>query len=336
MSAVTAIKEKLPNLPSLGWFGGLMKREFIDHKIGFFWAPLFLAALMAIGILWGVSFGDAQIGNWDLDDIHISSDRGIVVDHMEYGIDKLNEMDLRSLRRALGLAMLALSFPILMIIPFVVGFGLLNCLYDDRKDRSYLFWKSMPVSDTKEVLSKLFAISVVGPAIIILIAAVVQVFAQIVGGIYLSVQGVEGIWSFIWSNVPTVDLAFGMIANIIVLNIWALPIIGWFLLVSSWAPRVPWLLAPAAIGVTTAFEAMFNQSTYFIEWVARRLSGWAFQMNDDYDVEAYGISSHNEGPFFMDAWDKLAAGFSSGEFWASTALGVGLIAGAIYFRRHRM
>ena len=32
---------------------------------------------------------------------------------------------------------------------------LLDCLYADRKDRSVLFWKSLPISDTTTVLSKL-------------------------------------------------------------------------------------------------------------------------------------------------------------------------------------
>ena len=49
-------------------------------------------------------------------------------------------------------------------IPFYIAAGvvvvvyLLDCLYGERRDRSILFWRSLPVSDTQTVLAKARAV----------------------------------------------------------------------------------------------------------------------------------------------------------------------------------
>lgn len=336
MSAISEIRGKIPSIPlnKLGQVGGILKREYLDHRTGFVTVPLVFAAFMAIGILYGAFFGHNQFLGLDIDNIHVNGDN--VTADFEYGIERLNNMNLRSLEKAMGIAMAALMFPILMIIPFVITFGLLGTLYNDRKNRSFLFWKSMPVSDTKEVLSKLFAIAVMGPAIIVGIAALVQLFAMVVGSVFGMIHDIPAA-SFIWNNVPTLSLWLGLIANIIVLGIWALPVLGWFMAVSAFAPRAPLLVAAVPIAGAIALEAMFMKSAHFASWLGGRLSGWALQIDGRGDIKVFGSDNpHIDGPFLGDAWDRLSQGFASGEFWFSTALGVGLIAGAIYLRRYNV
>src|SRR5262249_36641340 len=70
--------------------------------------------------------------------------------------------------RSVGVAMLtlwewAMSIPLFVAVTIVVYFYLLQCLFDERKDRSILFWKSLPVSDGTTVASKLLVALVVVP-----------------------------------------------------------------------------------------------------------------------------------------------------------------------------
>ncbi len=336
MNALSELRGKIPAIPfnKLGQVGGILKREYLDHRTGFVTVPLVFAAFMFVGIVYGAFFGHNEFMGMDIDGMRVNGEE--VAGGVEYGIDRLNDMNLRSLNKAMGIAMAAMMFPILMIIPFVIVFGLLGTLVNDRQNRSFLFWQAMPVSDTKEVLTKLLAITVMGPAFIIGIAALVQLFAMVVGSIFGLANDIPAA-SFIWNNVPTVSLWFGLLANIIVLGIWALPIYGWFLAVSAFAPRAPLLVAAVPIAGAIALEAMFMKSAHFATWLAGRLSGWALQIDDDGDIRAFGSDNpHIDGPFLGDAWDRLTIGFSSGEFWFSTALGVGLIAGAIYLRRYNV
>ena len=53
------------------------------------------------------------------------------------------------------------------MLGFVVFFYCLGSLYDERKDRSVLFWKSLPVSDRDTVLSKALSALVVAPTLAI-------------------------------------------------------------------------------------------------------------------------------------------------------------------------
>lgn len=333
-SATQAIERvKAFKMPHLGKFGGLMKREFLDHKTGFFIVPGVIAAFMVVLILWGTFYGNAQFMGLDLHELQAKGE--IDIDGVNYGIDKINSMDLHSLKRALGIAMWALSVPILMIIPFVVVFGLLGSLYDDRRDRSYLFWKSMPVSDTQEVLAKLFAVTVMGPACIIGFAAVVQVFAMIVGGLWGAAYDIP-IASFAWNNAPTLSLWLGMVAHQVVGMIWALPVLGWLLLVSSYATRAPLLVAAVPIAGVITLEGIFNHTAYFAEWLGTRLGGFAIKFEDG-NFEPFSNGNANfPSPFIDGAWDRLADGMATADFWVATAIGVALIAGAIQMRRYNV
>lgn len=138
--------------------------------------------------------------------------------------------------------MLGSSVMFTIVMSFVVFFYLLGALYDDRKDRSILFWKSLPASDTLTVASKLLTAMVVAPAIFLVVMILTHVLMAIIGSLMvLSVDGDP--WSLFISVVNPFK-AWGMIAaSWFAQSIWALPGYAWLLLVSSFAPRVPLLFA---------------------------------------------------------------------------------------------
>jgi ABC-2 type transport system permease protein len=139
-------------------------------------------------------------------------------------------------------SMLGSSVFFTVVMSFVIFFYLLGSLYDDRKDRSILFWKSLPASDTMTVASKLLAAMFVIPAFFLVIMFITHVIMALIGS--LMVLGVDGNpWTLFLSVFNPVK-AWGMIAaSYFAQSIWALPLYGWLMLVSAFAPRVPLLFA---------------------------------------------------------------------------------------------
>jgi len=146
--------------------------------------------------------------------------------------------------------MLGSSVFFTVVMSFVIFFYLLGSLYDDRKDRSILFWKSLPASDTLTVASKLLAAMFIIPAFFLAITIITHVLMAIIGS--LMVLGADGNpWSLFLSVVNPFK-AWGMIAaSYLAQSVWALPLYGWLMLVSAFAPRVPLLFAtlPPLVGM---------------------------------------------------------------------------------------
>ena len=139
-------------------------------------------------------------------------------------------------------ALLGSSVLFTVTMSFVVFFYLLGALYDDRKDRSILFWKSLPASDTLTIASKLLTAMVLAPLTFLATLVVTQIIMAIIGSIMvLSVDGNP--WTLFLSLANPFE-AWALIgASWFAAAIWALPMYGWLLLVSSFAPRVPLLFA---------------------------------------------------------------------------------------------
>jgi ABC-2 type transport system permease protein len=128
------------------------------------------------------------------------------------------------------------------VLAFVVFFYLLGALYDDRKDRSILFWKSLPASDTLTLASKLLSAMIVAPLMFWLIFIATQVVMGVIASIMVLSVG-ENPWALFLSVVNPFEAWFTLLVSYLAASVWFLPIYGWLLLVSSFAPRIPLLFA---------------------------------------------------------------------------------------------
>jgi len=138
-----------------------------------------------------------------------------------------------------------------LVLAIVVFFYLLSSLFDDRKDRSILFWKSLPASDTLTMASKLLAAMVLAPVIFWVVYVLTHIIIMLIFSVVVLSLG-ENPWTLLlglgnpfkgWSMVLLSYLAQ---------SVWALPLYGWLMLVSSFAPRMPLLFAilpPVVIAV---------------------------------------------------------------------------------------
>jgi len=129
-----------------------------------------------------------------------------------------------------------------IVLSFVVFFYLLGSLYDDRKDRSILFWKSLPASDTLTLGSKLLSAMVVAPVIFWAIYVLTYIVIMLIFSVVVLSLG-ENPWT-LFLGIGNPFKAWSMLLlSYLAQSIWALPLYGWLMLVSSFAPRIPLLFA---------------------------------------------------------------------------------------------
>jgi ABC-2 type transport system permease protein len=160
-----------------------------------------------------------------------------------------------------------------MGIAFLVG--LLYCieaLNTERRDRSILFWKSLPVSDLTVVLSKASIPFLVVPAVCYGITFVLQSIMLVLSSLVLSASGL-GV-SLLWNTLNYFPSSFYLLYHIFTVHVlWYAPIYGWLLLISAWARRAPlvWaVIPPLAIGI---FERLVFHTSYFGQFIGSRFSG---------------------------------------------------------------
>jgi ABC-2 type transport system permease protein len=148
---------------------------------------------------------------------------------------------------------------------------LLDCLYAERKDRSILFWKSLPVSDAQTVLAKVVLALVIAPLLALLIAAVV--FPVLLGALRLrfdSLDGVIGWDAFVGAYGMLPRIALTWLCGVL----WYAPFAGYLLLASVLAKRVPLMYAVMPPAVLMLLEGTVLNSFHIGRFLAMRLAPW--------------------------------------------------------------
>src|SRR3546814_180103 len=167
--------------------------------------------------------------------------------------------DLYRLGQGIDLSLFMASTWPLIVLAFVVFFYCLGALYDERKDRSVLFWKSLPLSDSQTVMSKAASALLIAPMLAVAASLLTMLGFLVVLSAMVLVHGGNPL-EMVWGPGSPLKVAGQMLAVIPVYALWALPTAGWLLLCSSWAKSKPFLWAimiPVFAGIfVTWFDLM--------------------------------------------------------------------------------
>src|SRR5690606_1027796 len=217
----------------------LLRREFWEHKGGFLWAPLVAGGISLLLTVMAILIGEVAARQALADG---EFDGEIMVNGLDLGYlsDKLGPQELAELSKGIDLSLYMASGWPLLVLGFVVFFYCLGALYDDRKDRSVLFWKSLPISDRDTVLSKAASALVVAPLIAIAASLATMVGFMIVASIVVLFHGGNPI-TLLWGPGNPLAIVASYAANLPVYALWALPTVGWLLMCSAWARSQPFL-----------------------------------------------------------------------------------------------
>lgn len=241
-------------------FKTLMLREYWENRRAIFTTPLVITALSMVLIIVSMGvFGRA---------IHIDGESytlGEVIANM-------SSHEAQELSDHINHLLLASSAPIMIGVWFCMVFTALGSLYDEKKDSSILFWKSMPVSDLQTILSKMLTVTVVIPVIAIGFTFIFQIFLLIVGSFY-TIGTEYSAWSLLWSSTNLPALVLNEVVYMAMYSLWALPIFAWFMLASVIAKRTPLLVATIPVALIALFEGLFFHSEHLVRFIGLRLSG---------------------------------------------------------------
>ena len=218
-------------------------------------------------------------------------------------------------------SMVALPFSmvasVVLLSSFIVGlFYALDALHAERRDRSVLFWKSMPVSDATTVLAKAFVPLAVQPIVAFTIALATQLAMLAASTAMLPTFGEVKLGQM------TAVMAYGLAIH----ALWFAPIFGYLLLVSAWAPRAPLLWAVTPIVGLMGAEKIALGSEFVASVVRYRFVGAM--------TEGFAAGS-TQGPITQLSQLEPARFFASPNLWLGLAFAAACIYGAIRLRRHR-
>ena len=237
-------------------------------------------------------------------------------------------------RQAAGAFLVVVGAMFYLIMGVYSTWYLLDCLYTDRRDRSILFWKSLPISDSTTVLSKLLVGMVIVPLVYFAAADATALIAAFI----LSIRARASIGSALWNGEVWWQVQVLWMYVMVTTALWFLPIAGWAMLVSAWAKRAVMLWAVLPPLLLYILERVFFGTRMVGHLITRRLMGLPFVSFNDpkylWTHEGGLVDNAGSAP---SVWQLInPSGFiTSPETWIGVAVGVVLIAAAIQLRMHR-
>jgi len=212
-----------------------------------------------------------------------------------------------------GLTIATFTTMQLFTLGIVVFFYLLDSLMSERKDRSILFWKSLPISDTEVVASKVLTALVAAPIYVLLVSAATQVLFALVWSLRFGGTTL-GQMLMPWDGGIWLQVQAGFLALVPAVIAWYLPIAGYLLLVSVWARRNAFLWAVLPPVAILMVEGLLLRSNTFAEFLGYRFIG-VFKimdfdrMNSISDDAALGVFLGHVGSVFThyETWLGLLA-----------------------------
>ena len=315
----------------------LVAREMWENKGSLLWAPLIVAALIVLFVSFTASYGifSGQLANG-----------GVVVNgtHVDF-VTKFAQMppDTRaSLVRSIASGYLSVAAPLLIVLTGVVFFYCLGALYEERRDRSILFWKSLPISDQATVLSKVATALVVAPVITIFIGIVMSVILLLLGALLLAFKGIN-LFGLLATTPALYLTPLTVVALLPIYILWALPTVGWLLMVSAWAKSKVFLWAvgvPILLAIVVQWTRFMAPPGLDIRWylenvLFRGLGGLVpgiWMAADDINVRLLvhaGENTINISGILLESYMLLGRP----QIWIGALVGAAMIYAAIKLRR---
>ena len=213
-----------------------------------------------------------------------------------------------------------------MLTGLIVGvFHASTALHGERRDRSILFWKSLPVSDLITVLGKAAIPLAVIPVVTFAIVFAAQLVVFLWSNLLTLFTGVS--FSVLWRHVDLgtmwVVLGYGLIVN----ALWQAPLFAWFILVSAWAKRVPFLWAMIPFVAPGIIEGIGFRTAHWGHFLGERVFGGF--------AEAFSKGGKGEAPIHgIGELDPLRT-FGLPDIWVGLVFAAIFLAAAVWLRRRR-
>lgn len=235
-----------------------MKKELWEfHKV-LLWLPAVIAAVIFLALL----------GQYlTLEDYQATKIMGVLTELSQAEISAKNLEQLSKVSFGIASGMFV---PFLLIAIIVQFYYFTGCLFDERRDLSVYFWRSLPVSDATAIGVKLFTGAVIVPAIFMLAATltiILLTLIALIATVVLALGYDVSLWH-IWSSISVFSSIFKVWLGLIPFVLWFLPVYAWFMLASMHANKAPFLWAIVPVALMIVIEVFlvdfFKLQSFFL------------------------------------------------------------------------
>jgi len=295
----------------------LLKRELWEHR-SIYVTPIAISSIVTLGVLAMLVFASGYAAQLD---IAIFGAQNIAGDAER--------------KAALTGFFIGTSWVFVIALAILTVFYCLDSLYAERKDKSILFWRSLPVTDAETVISKLLTALLVIPAATMIGIIATHLVNLVITSIWVSMKGADAS-VLIWGSVSLIDNWLAAFIVVLASGIWMSPFIGWFLLVSAYAKRSPLLIAFMPLVLIGLLEGIILRTHVFAENVLGR--GDSLPIFRTVDIESFFEEEQwrlSEGATNLLQHLDIVKFVTSPAMWAGLVVCGLLCTGAIYVRRYR-
>jgi ABC-2 type transport system permease protein len=226
---------------------------------------------------------------------------------------------------ALNMPYAAAAAGMFLISAIVAVFYCLGALQGERRDRSLLFWKSLPVSDTTTVLAKAAVPVVVQPLLVLAVTLATHLAILGWSCLVLLANGVSPGAMTAHLNLPLmwVMVPYGLAVN----ALWDIPVIGWLLLVSAWSRRMPFVWAVAPWLGLALFEFLAFRTRRVLAFLDDRLFGGF--------AHAFSVDGKGQAPISSLSQVDPGRVLADPGLWGGLVVGALFLAACVWLRRTR-
>ena len=288
----------------------MIRREIQEHKLAFIYAPFIVALVLCLVII------SVYLGLTDIQTTTFNFSTDLYDEEFQEDMLQATPESKTAVIRA-GLTVLGL--PILL----TVGFGLLayslSTFADERKDRSLIFWRSLPVSDLTTVMSKLIFVVIVIPLLVVPNLFLLQLISLLSVSIYFVSNDIVS-FGYVWTSYFISDW-FRIIFSLWAQALWTLPILLWLMLAGTYFKK-PVIGAIVPLVALVVLEGIIFKANNIQEFIENRLGFWS--RSDSFPIE-YAEAR------VVDISDIYLL-LTTQAFWIGILASIVLIAGIVYTR----
>ena len=306
----------------------LIRREFWEHRGAFIKTPIIISIVLLVITVVGYIIG-----------LFFANKTGSV-EIMNKGISELHKLSESQLSNFWNVQFTATSTLFLFVLFIVLFFFILGSLFDDRKDGSIQFWKSLPISDTETVLSKLITAMVFVPLVFTVVVVLYNIANMVLTSILLMFHG-QNPWELVWKPTNFIKSSYTMLYGALVQMLWALPIYGWLIFCSAWSKRRPFLFAifiPVLVAVSWYFLNVITRMNFvqidMFKWPAKFFLFAALPYGSN-SGHGFHFNIGNNGMNLSDIASNLKGSIMHVEIIYGLIFSAVFIALSIWVRRYR-
>lgn len=210
-----------------------IKKELWENGRGVLWLPLVLVGLMILAVIFfWIEAESVQVAG--------------IIDGVKARLNNKQSLDIDLI--------ILVFMPILFFSFFVQLHYLLVCLFDERRDKSIYFWRSLPVPDGLTVGVKLLVGSILIPSIFMAIAAVFSIMLMLII-LTIAAVGYDVSFGDAWAQSYIISKILYLWWSLFLSALWLFPVYAWLMLASSFAKKSPFLWAVLPVVILFMIEA---------------------------------------------------------------------------------